>query len=311
MAAVDLYLMSPPGPGWALRGRANFRSEDAAAVNPAQALVEWIALADAIVARGGRVVCLLPPDDSSLTGLPYAAECGQIVAPRVSGERASFLLPNMKPAHRQGERALWKDAAEAMGLATVDVDGTWEAQGDVAYFRETPILFFGGRTTERGARDAARRLAKTARDVLFVEIHEPAFHGNMALLPLPHADRALVCPDVLGGGSLVRLESVFGAGSLLHVSVEEVRSYATNGLPVGADVLAPDVTPARVQELLRSLGLSVVPLTMRELCEKGGGAARCLVSHARLEESSFRLPARLDYLALRDDLVQRCATGRA
>src|SRR5580698_1270676 len=79
MAEIDLYLMSPPGPGWRLRGRANFRSEAATPVDARAAIAEWISLADAIEARGGRVICLVPDPDTELTGLPYAAECGHVV----------------------------------------------------------------------------------------------------------------------------------------------------------------------------------------------------------------------------------------
>jgi N-dimethylarginine dimethylaminohydrolase len=215
-----------------------------------------------------------------------------------------FLLPNMKPEHRRGERALWREAAESMGLTTVSVGGTWEAQGDVAFFRDRVILFFGGRTTEEGARDAKTHLGALG-DPLLVAIQEPAFHGNMALLPLPAVDRMLVCPDVLAGDSLARLESAFGAERLLRVTVEEIRAYATNGLPMGRDVLAPHLTPLRIQELLRSLGFHVAILSMVELCEKAGGASRCLVSHAPVDAGQVLVPAPLDYRARREELLLR------
>ena len=91
MGRVSVFWMSPPSPGWALRGRANFRSSSAPQVDPIRALAEWLALADAIEARGGRVLSLLPPDDR-LSGLPYAAECGHLFAP--SGQSPLFVLPS-------------------------------------------------------------------------------------------------------------------------------------------------------------------------------------------------------------------------
>jgi N-dimethylarginine dimethylaminohydrolase len=215
------------------------------------------------------------------------------------------LLPNMKPEHRAGERELWKEAAEALGMLPVSVRGTWEAQGDVAFFRGRTLLFFGGRTTRDGALDAATHFGHSLPEPLYVEIQQPAFHGNMAALPLPAADRLLVCHEVLVDRSLARLESAFGKKRVLAVSVEEVRAYATNGLPIGGDVLAPHLTPLRVLELLRSLGLSVVLLPMTELCEKAGGASRCLVSHATVEAEQVQIPASLDYRARRAELVGR------
>ncbi len=290
MAPIDVYLMSPPGPAWRLRGRANFRSQAAAPVDARAAIREWVALADALEARGGRVICLVPPPDTELTGLPYAAECGHLV--EHDGELV-FLLPNMAAAHRVGEREAWRPVAAALGLRVVDLPaGLWEAQGDVAELRGRTLLFWGGRTDRAGVTEASRWFPE---DALLVEVRQPAFHGNMAALPLEAAGKLLVCPEVIAGDGLARLEEAFGAEALVPVTVEEIRSYATNGLPVGDDVLAPHLTPARVVGLMRSWGLNVVLLSMVELCEKAGGASRCLVSRARLDEARLTIPAELDY----------------
>lgn len=293
MTPIDLYLMSPPGPDWRLRGRANFRSEAAAAVDARAAIREWISLADAIEARSGRVICLVPEPGTELTGLPYAAECGHVV------ERAGellFLLPTMFAPHRKGERALWRPAAEALGMKPVELEGTWEAQGDVATFRGRTLLFFGGRTDAAGVASAARYFPD---DAILLEVRQPAFHGNMAALPLEAAGKLLVCPDVLLGDGLAQLEQAFGAEAIVPVSVDEIRAYATNGLPIGDDVLAPHLVPARVTDLMKSWNLRVITLSMVELCEKAGGASRCLVSHARVDAAKITIPTALDYRAQR------------
>ncbi len=293
MAPFDLYLMSPPGAGWRLRGRANFRSEAAAlagGVDARAAIREWIALADAVEARGGRVVCLVPEPDTELTGLPYAAECGQIVE---HDGALCFLLPSMAAAHRRGERDAWRPVAAALGLRPVELpEGLWEAQGDVAELHGRTLLFWGGRTDRAGVLAAARYFPA---DAILVEVRQPAFHGNMAALPLEAAGKLLVCPEVIVGDGLARLEAAFGADALATVSLDEIRSYATNGLPIGREVLAPHLTPPRVVELLRSWGLGVVLLPMVELCEKAGGASRCLVSRARVDAARIAVPAAHDY----------------
>jgi N-dimethylarginine dimethylaminohydrolase len=289
MAALDLYLMSPPGPGWRLRGRANFRSEAAAPVDARAAIREWVALADAVEARGGRVVCLVPDPDTELTGLPYAAECGQIVEHEGA---LAFLLPSMAAPHRRGERDLWRPAAEALGLRPVEIAGLWEAQGDVAELHGRTLLFWGGRTDHAGVTAAARYFPA---DAILVEVRQPAFHGNMAALPLEAAGKLLVCPEVIAGDGMERLTAAFGAEALVPVTVDEIRLYATNGLPVGRDVLAPHLTPPRVVALMRGWGLDVIVLPMVELCEKAGGASRCLVSRARVDEARITVPEALDY----------------
>jgi N-dimethylarginine dimethylaminohydrolase len=232
------------------------------------------------------VVVALPSPDEALTGLPYAAECGHVL-PR---EEAAplFLLPRMAGAHRRTEREHWAPLARRMGLEVVDPGaGTWEAQGDVATFDGATLLFHGARTDREGMEAAARYFSG---EVLRLEIREPAFHGNMATLPLPEVDRMLVCPDVLSPASYSLLERRFGRERLLLVTEEEIRHYATNGLPVGRELLAPSVVPERVRTLVEGLGMRVVPLVMRELCEKGGGASRCLVSRARVDPRWLTIP---------------------
>ena len=181
-------------------------------------------------------------------------------------------------------------------MKPVEIDGTWEAQGDVATFRGRTLLFFGGRTDAAGVASAARYFPE---DAILLEVRQPAFHGNMAALPLEAAGKLLVCPDVLLGDGLAKLEQAFGAEAIVPVSVDEIRAYATNGLPIGDEVLAPHLVPARVTDLMKSWNLRVITLPMVELCEKAGGASRCLVSHARVDAAKITIPPALDYRAQR------------
>jgi N-dimethylarginine dimethylaminohydrolase len=291
---MDLFLMSPPGRGWALRGRSNFRSREAAPADASGARREWLTLARHIESRGGTVVALPSPADA-LTGMPYSAECGQVVARE--GKPPLFLLPRMMSAHRFAERDHWAPLATRMGLEVVDPGvGIWEAHGDVAEFDGVTLLFFGGRTTLDGLEAAARFFPG---EVLRVQVREPAFHGNMAVLPLPAVDRLVVCPDVMAPESVALLEQRFGAHRLLKVTEADIRRYATNGLPLGRDLLAPTVMPPRIVELYEGLGLRVVSMPMPNLTEKGGGSSRCLVSRATVDASRVQLPPeyRLDVVA--------------
>jgi len=280
--------MSPPGKSWALKGRANFRSREAAAVRPLRARKEWLALAEAIEELGATVV-VLPPDDESLTGMPYAAEAGHVLPPRPSGNgKHRFLLPNMAAEHRRRERELWGPFARRLGFEVIELGaGVWEAQGDVATFDGTTLLFYGGRTDRAGVTSA---LEHFDGEVLVIELRDPAFHGNMAVLPLPAVDRLLVCSDVIVGDGVARLMRRFGGGRMEHVSEEEIRSYATNGLPVGGTWLAPSVVPERIKELIAGWGMRVRELPQGELCEKAGGASRCLVCHAPGALSGVDIP---------------------
>jgi N-dimethylarginine dimethylaminohydrolase len=286
---MDLYLMSPPHPAWALRGRANPRSRRAGEVDATRARHEWLALAEGIEALGG-VVAVLPPS-ADHTGLPFAAEAGQPLPPLAVGGRPRFLLPRMKVEHRRGERELWGPFVERLGFQTVELEAEgpcfWEGQGDVASFDGTTLLFWGGRTDLMGAHAARRHMSG---EILEIIVREPAFHGNMAVLPVEPAQTLLVCADVVEDDSLAVLEARFGRDRLHFVSDEEVQAYATNGLVVGDTVLAASILPQRVRRLLERDGMKVAELAMVELCEKAGGAARCLVCVATGLDPSFQVP---------------------
>lgn len=282
---INVFLMSPPGRGWTLRGRSNFRSKDAPPVDGLQARREWLVFARALESRGGVVVALPTPSED-LTGLPYAAEGGLMLAR--PGAAPLFLTPRMISPHRRGEREHWAQLAKRMGLEVVDPGaGIWEAQGDVATFDGVTLLFHGVRTNREGLEAAARYFPG---EVMRLELLAPAFHGNMCLLPLPTVNRVLVCPEVIAPPSYALLEKRFGRERLVPVTKDEIRSYATNCLPLGNELLAPSVFPERVRTLVEGLGMKVTHFVLSELCEKGGGATRCLVSHGLLPPGSFQVP---------------------
>jgi N-dimethylarginine dimethylaminohydrolase len=274
---MDLYLMSPPHPTWTLRGRANFKSSEAAPVDAQRARREWLTLASAIEGEGATVAVL--PPDPELTGLPYAAEAGHALPPKEAGGKMRFLLPRMKSDHRKAEREKWKPFVERLGFDVIDPlpsaeAGTWEGQGDVAVFGFHTFLFYGGRTDRAGA-EAAR--AHFGGDVSLIGVEPPAFHGNMAVLPLGSIRIALVCADAIDEHSIAVLEAKIGRDRTHFVSEEEIRAYATNGLPIGKTLLAPSIMPPRTQKIAEHAGMTVKLFEMKELCEKAGGASRCLV----------------------------------
>ena len=280
--------MSPPHPEWSLRGRANFRSREAGDVDPLRAGREWLALAEGVEALGGTVV-VLPPSDPGLSGLPFAAEAGHPLQPLAPNGRPRFILPNMKPEHRRGERDVWGPFMTKLGFDLITLDeGLWEGQGDVATFDGATLLFWGGRTDIKGMHAAKRHFSG---EILELNIWEPAFHGNMAVLPLNEADAMLVCADVLHEDSLALLEARVGRDRMHFVTEEEMLLYSTNGLPVADTVLAPSTIPQRVRGLLEREGLKVAELRMTELCEKAGGASRCLVCKFADAPSSIEVPA--------------------
>jgi N-dimethylarginine dimethylaminohydrolase len=227
----------------------------------------------------------------------FTAEAGHPLPAREPGGKPRFLLPRVKPQHRHGERDRWKPFVERLGFEAVEVtsDAIWEAQGDVAHFDGATLLFYGGRTELRGMHAARTHFDG---EVLELCVREPAFHGNMALLPVPQADSIIVCADVVDDDSLALLEARVGRDRMHFVSQEELRCYATNGLPIGDTLLCPTNLPVRVRTLFEKLGVKVVELPMIELCDKGGGASRCMVCIFENAPDGLSIPdeARLSFV---------------
>jgi N-dimethylarginine dimethylaminohydrolase len=296
---MDLYFMSPPPRDWSLQGRANFRSKHAAPVDPLRARREWLTLAEGIESLGGTVVVL--PPVPGLSGLPYAAEAGHPLPPLRPGGAPRFLLPKMKPAHRVGERDVWGPFMRTLGFEVIDEPGAfvWEGQGDVAWFERATLLFYGGRTDVAGLHTMRKHFDG---ELIELSVREPAFHGNMALLALERSRSMLVCADVMHEDSLAMLEARVGRDCLHFVSEEEIQLYATNGLPVSDTVLCPSILPQRVRKLIEREGYKVAEMAMPELCEKAGGASRCLVCVFR-DAPELAIPTENTLAAHRDDLL--------
>ncbi len=270
---MDLYLMSPPSPSWSFRGHPNLWGKDTPELDARRARDEWLRLAEAIEGLGAKVA-VLPPDDE-LPALPFAAQAGHALPPLKEGGKIRFLLPRMKLEHRKGERDKWKPFVERLGFEAVEIEGgTWEGQGDVAHLGRLVFLFWGVRTDRAGAEAAGKHFDC---EQMLIEIWKPAFHGDMALLPLEHARSLVVCVDVIDDDSLALLEARLGRDRLLFVSEEELHDHATSVLPIGDTVLAAMVLPDRVRRLLIRNQLKVVELAMPELCGKAGSSTRRLV----------------------------------
>jgi len=281
------YLMSPPRKDWSLEGRSNFRSREAPDVDPARARVEWCTLADAIVEAGGEVVVSPPNPKRNLTGLIYTAEAGEFY--RAENGAPRFILPNMKPKHRKGEADWLGGFFEGLGIRTVTIDSTWEAQGDaIRGARPTRIVHTYGqgpdaRTEQSAYEEVAHRLSPEHIQIQFEA--NPWFHGNtfMNVYRAPDPDRTpsailLLCPDALSAGEYERLREFLVDVEIVEISAEQSLSYDTNALQVEDTVLSPAQLSDRADDAFDRLGLKVVKIELGELFEKGGGAPVCLTN---------------------------------
>jgi N-dimethylarginine dimethylaminohydrolase len=314
----DVLLVSPPRPDWRVHGAANVFSQekssrsDSSGITRGAALTEWLSLADALV-DAGAVVVVLPfdDDDDSLTGMPYTAEAGFVGRARGDGDGGGplWLLPTMKPAHRQREPSHVARFAASCGIATRTVPVTWEGQGDVLVVDGAcgaPRRFVctsGQGTHARTSPDAyvhvARHLPGPSLHLRFAA--EPWFHGNTFLGFFSARDDegrvtesvGFVCDDALLPGESERLRAFLKGVRFVTLSRDDSLRYATNALQVGRRVLAPPGVPAHVHEVWRELGLEVVEVALPTLFGRGGGAAVCLTN--KLDVDVAQIPGHLRY----------------
>lgn len=282
-----VFLMSPPRKDWSLEGRSNFRSRDAHDVDPARARVEWCTLADAVVDAGGEVLVCPPNPKRNLTGMIYTAEAGEFY--RTESGDPRFILPNTSPEHRRREADWIGGFFEGLGIRTVAVDSTWEAQGDAirgASPRRVVHTYGSGpdaRTEAAAYEEVAHRLSPEHIQIRFDA--NPWFHGNtfMNVYRSPDPDRGpaailLVCPEALPDGEYDRLRDFLADIEMVEISADESLSYDTNALQVEDTVLAPAQLSETAEHAFDRLGLKVVHIELGELFGKGGGAPVCLTN---------------------------------
>jgi len=273
-----VFLMSPPRRDWSPRGKANFKSKESGLVPPGAALDEWVRLADAVEAAGGRVMLLPPAAHLALTGLPFTAEAGCL------GPDGVFLLPNLTPEHRQPETGYLAGFFAGLGWRTRAVSAKWEGQGDVFFLGDGRTLHTYGEgsqaRTERRAFDEVR--ASFGASSLSIGFRaEPWFHGNTFLGVYRSADgrpSILLCEEALLPGERERLAEFVGDIPVFKIPRAESVAYATNALQVERTVLAPRGLSPAVHGFWRGLGLTVVELGFEILFHHGGGAAVCLTN---------------------------------
>ena len=273
-----LYLMSPPRLDWALRGKANFRSETGGDVDAEKARNEWEGLADAIVAAGGEVVVCPPNPRKNLTGLIYTAEAGEFF--RGDGGARRFMLPNMAAEHRRDEADWIGGFMEGLGLHTRGLNARWEAQGDVLRARRGTVVIhtYGtgkyARTEKAAYEEVAGAIGGLHMQIRFEA--DPWFHGNTFLNFYENV--MLVCEEALAPGELERLQGFLPEMRVERITTEQSLGYDTNCLQVRNTIIGSDSMSPATEEVFRSLELEVVRLDLSELFSKGGGAPVCLTN---------------------------------
>ncbi len=276
-----VHLLCHPAPDWHIRGAANFRSQARAPTSPRRAMREWIALAEAIAARGAEVVVLSPPKGETLTGMMYAANFG-----RYFPATGRFVVSRMHVSHRRGEAPhVTRFVEEVLGLKTAQAPVVWEGQADVADLPgDRHVLTYGVRTVREASELVRAELGPEAR-TLEVRLRDPYFHGDTCLsaLSTPGGKTLLlVYPGALVDATPEDLAAFGGeAVEVLTISEADALAYACNALEVAGTLLVPAGVSDGLLAEIEGHGLGIEVMDFGELFGKGGGGPRCLVNVLR------------------------------
>ena len=299
---MHAYLMSPPPRGWKIRGAANYKSKGRPAVSPRKAFGEWLELADAVEAAGGKVAVVEPSDEPLLTGMMYTANAGWLLR---AGSAPAFRLANVSVAHRKDERPLLRRALEAAGFAVEEARTVWEGQADMCHLADRVVLTYGVRSVRESVDEVAAALPP-GLPYHGARLRDPFFHGDTCMdpLPAPKGPVWLVFPGAFAAREEYEAARRFAAQSAEPIEIDEADAlaYACNSLPVGEELLMPTGLSAKLRETLRAQGLRLRELDFEELFGKGGGGPRCLVNELR---GLPQAPAPLAYASLRPALAGR------
>lgn len=301
--------MSPPRRDWRLRGRANPFSQHAGDVpSGADAVRDWLRVADAIEENGGDVVVMPAAEDAALTGLPYTAEAG------VMGRDAHgpiFVVAHLTPAHRKDEQEVVDRCLRGFGMRTQCVTARFEGQGDVLRIDDERVVCTFGEgpyaRTQAAAFAEVGALLPARRHLLRFRA-DPWFHGNTFLGAFSSSQgvMVLVCEDAIAPDDRAPLREFLEGVRVEPISKEESIAYATNSLQVGDTALVPAQTPARIRALFASHGLRVHELALPALFSAGGGAAVCLTNRldgVRIDD----IPLAARFTSVRANIAQGLA----
>ncbi len=271
------FVMSFPGPDWHVAAGANRRSAAAVAAgmttNPRAALREWIALADAILYAGGRIVVAEPAP--GLSGAVYTSDWGTLIR---RADQPVFLLARNAAPHRAGEAELANKLFTDAGVTTQVMPSSWGGRGDLLQVGPARYLHIAG-SRGTGA-DVAHELANAVR---FVEAKVKApfqFGDEVGAVVTNKAGHTmmLVHEPGLANRSIAELRTTFNPVEVVSVDASDAEAGVCSALCVNGTVILPAGCSTAPRSVLARNGFQMVELEMPQLLGLGGGGPHALAN---------------------------------
>jgi N-dimethylarginine dimethylaminohydrolase len=276
------FVMSYPASDWRVvssdGAAANPRAQRGPA-NPRAALTEWIALADAIVYAGGRiVVCEPAPGAGSPTGLPYTADWGVLIR---RNDQPLFLLPKAQAEHRAAERHLVRAFFDAAGVPVQDVPCAFSGRGDLVQVGPGRYGFIAGvRADASAAGVLAKELGEMSRYVE-ARVRAPFAFGDEVLASCTNkaGDIVIIAHEGgMAGRTIPDLRASLTRVEVIPVDADDAAAGACTSLCVNGTIIHPPELSTTLRGNLIRRGFQLVELPLPELFGKGGGGLHALVN---------------------------------
>ncbi|HEX8444269.1 MAG TPA: arginine deiminase family protein [Allosphingosinicella sp.] len=193
-----------------------------------------------------------------------------------------LILLRLAPAHRRGESAQVRAAAESWGVPIVGEieQGTVEG-GDVCLLRPglVAIGWSGDRTCRVGAEALAAIFERRGWRALLTRF-DPKFLHLDTLFTLIDRDRAVACVEALEDGFLATLADLDIA--IVPASSREVDTLGPNLLALGQGRVLSASDNVRINGELERLGCEVITVDIGQFTRCGGGVHCLTMPLARL-----------------------------
>lgn len=212
--------------------------------------------------ENGVEVVLMEPE-AKLTNEVFSRDFGACI-----GE--GYILGNFKEIIRKGEREVYRNKMEELGIPCVAEVLKGFFEGGDFWFLNYNTLAIGviDRTNETAIEEIRKQLDKFGYNIIPVKCKEDNLHLDMCF-NIVEEKIAVVCREALPYSFIKGLEKK--GFSLIDISQEDVFKHYGNLQSLGGGRVISLKSNKKVNEQLRAYGINVIDLDIREILKSGGG----------------------------------------
>ncbi|UZQ51834.1 dimethylarginine dimethylaminohydrolase family protein [Clostridium kluyveri] len=249
---IKLYSINVISEEWIKRG---------IKLNIERCIKEHEELIQAYKENGVEVVLMEP--DVKLTNEVFARDFGACI-------REGYILGNFKEKIRTGETAAYRNKMKELGIPCVAEVSKGFFEGGDFWFLDYDTLAIGviDRTNETAIEEIKEQLNKFEYNIIPVKCEEDNLHLDMCF-NIVEEKIAVVCREALPDSFIKILEEK--GFYLIDISQEDVFKHYGNLQSLGNGRVISLKSNKKVNEQLKSHGISVIDLDISEILKSGGG----------------------------------------